>query len=290
MPKYLSSCKGRFVALTLIPWIGWSAWSASWVERQNQEADPGRPLGWRFQVPDDWRQGSLSDFPYPLGESWAGKEGILQVCWLGSPSTVGSEQISLESRGYARADKRVGGRDATLFQKQDDTFCYVKTGQGVCRLHLTGSAPMQQKIMQSFTFLQTAKAGAVVEQRFANWSFELPPGWAWQAPDTLVVGGEPVCKLVEYPLERDQMVRGWARNQAGKENPKLKERTGLEPFSSKHNVDGYLAEWKGPKGPLMFAYAAREQKGFRAELLRSNELDRLRRLVTSLRYHPQAQP
>ena len=96
----------------LLTWLSLPAAAAGqWVEKKNEEADPARPLGWRFEVPVDWHQLSVANFPYPLGEAWNGGEGSLQVCWLGSSATVGKEQLNLESRGYKRSDRRVAGRE-----------------------------------------------------------------------------------------------------------------------------------------------------------------------------------
>jgi len=271
--------------LGLLTWLRLPALAAEdWIERLNQQADPARPLGWRFEVPSPWRQTSLANFPYPLGESWNGSDGGFQVCWLGQSASLGQEQLNLESRGFSRAERRVAGRDALLFQRQQEAFCYIKSPKGVCRLHLNGSNPVQEHILKSFTLVETAQAMAGSSQNFAEWNFELPPGWQWQAPDTVVAEGQPVCKLVPYNLERDQMLRGWARNQACAENPKLKERVDMEPFTSKKGVDGYLVEWKGPSGPLLYAYSAQKQKGLRLELLKPAELDRLRRLLNSLQF------
>lgn len=269
----------------LLTWLSLpSAAAGQWVEKKNEEADPARPLGWRFEVPADWHQLSVANFPYPLGEAWNGGEGSFQVCWLGSSATVGKEQLNLESRGYKRSDRRVAGREAVLLVRNQDLFCYIDSPKGICRLHITGANPLHEHILESFSLIQTADVAAGAEQRFGDWSFELPPGWLWKDPDTLTLEGEPVARLTSYPLERDQMVRGWARSQASIENPQLKERVDMEPFSSKKGADGYLVEWKGPKGSLLYAYVAKKQKGLRVELLRPSELDRLRRLLSSLQF------
>lgn len=277
----------RFVATLLLTWFTLPLWASEWVERKNQELDPNRPLGWSFEVPPAWRQVSVPQFPYPLGESWTGGEGRVEVCWLGQSTSIGIEQFNLEERGYERSQRRVAGRDAVAFQKGEDLFAYVNTPKGVCRLHLSGSNPLQQKILQSFNVIQLAKVAVSPEQRYADWSFQPPPGWTFRAPDLVMMGEEPVCRLSSHSLTRDLMLRGWARNQASQDNPTLTERLGMEPYSSKHGVDGYLVEWKGAKGPLLFGYAAREQKGLRLELLKSSEVDRLRRLIDTLRYQPQ---
>jgi hypothetical protein len=277
--------KSRFATLLLLTWFSAAVWAAGdWVERKNQEPDPARPLGWRFEVPGQWRQASLARFPYPLGEAWSGGDGGFQVCWLGNSTTLGQEQLNLESRGYTRNERRVAGREALVMVRNQDLFCYIKTPKGSCRLHVTGPTPVHDHILQSFTLIETAEVAAGSEQRFADWGFELPPGWLFQAPDTLTFEGAPVCKLTSHTLEREQMVRGWARSQASSENPQLKERVEMEPFTSKKGVDGYLVEWKGPKGPLLFAYVALKQKGLRVELMKPGELDRLRRLLSSLQF------
>lgn len=280
--------KKRFATAMLLTWFAIPVLAGDWVERKNQEVDPSRPLGWRFEIPPEWRQASVPEFPYPLGESWKGGEGDVQICWLGNSDTVGLEQLNLETRGYEKGTRRVAGRDASVYQKNQEVFCYLNTPKGYCRIQIHGSNPMQQKILQSFTMIQLASVPVSAEQRFAEWSFLPPPGWQFRAPDLLLVGEDPVCRLTSHSLGREVMPRGWARNQAGQQDPKLKERLEMEPFSSKRGVDGYLVEWKGPQGPLVFGYAAREQKGLRVELLRSSELDRLRRLLDTLRYAPDA--
>ncbi len=263
--------------------LTWSCQAAAeWALHRNQEADPARPLGWSFEVPTGWKQFSVAKFPYPLGESWNGDDGSFQVCWLGEVSTIGQEQFNLEGRGFARSSRTVAGREAVLLQKNTDAYCYVKSPKGTARLHLTCATPLLDHILQSFTLIQTQEVAAGGEQKFGEWAFVLPTGWAWKDPDLLTVGGEPVARLAKYTLGASDMVRGWARNQASQENPKLKDRDGMEPFSSKNGIDGYLVEWKGADGPLLFAYAARSQRGLRVELLRGSELDRLRRLLSTL--------
>ena len=263
--------------------LTWSCQASSdWAPHRNQEADPARPLGWSFEVPTPWKQFSVAKFPYPLGESWNGDDGSFQVCWLGEVSTVPQEQYNLEQRGYARSNRMVAGRDSVILQKNTESYCYIKSPKGTARLHLTCATPLSEHILQSFTLIATQEVAPGGEQKFAEWAFELPTGWAWKEPDLLTVGGEPVARLTKYSLAPTDMVRGWARNQAAQENPKLKDREGMEPFSSKKGIDGYLVEWKGPKGPQLYAYAARSQKGLRIELLRDSELDRLRRLLSTL--------
>ena len=270
-------------ALALL--LTWSARAAAeWAQHRNQEADPARPLGWSFEVPTAWKQFSVARFPYPLGESWNGDDGSFQVCWLGEISTIGQEQFNLEQRGFSRSSRSVAGREAVLLQKNTDAYCYIKSPKGTARLHLTCATPLFDHILQSFTLIQTQEVAPGGEQKYADWTFELPTGWAWKDPDLLTVGGEPVARLASYSLGPTDMVRGWARIQASQENPKLKEREGMEPFSSKKGIDGYLVEWKGPDGSLLFAYAARGQKGLRVELLRTSELDRLRRLLSTLMF------
>ena len=289
MPQKLYSChqklRARFATVALLTWFCLPVWATGeWVERKNEEADPARPLGWHFEVPTDWRQLALANYPYPLGEAWNGSDGDFQVCWLGASTTLGQEQLNLESRGYRRAERRVAGREAVLLQRKEELFCYIKTPKGSCRLHVKGSTPVHEHILQSFTLVETAEAVAGSEQTFGEWGFELPPGWQWQAPDTLTVDGSPVCKLTTQSLDKTQMLRGWARTQASQENPALKERVAMEPFSSKKGVDGYLVEWKGPKGSLLYGYVARNLKGLRLELLKTSELDRLRRLLSTLQF------
>lgn len=263
--------------------LTWSCQAAGeWAPHRNHEADPARPLGWSFEVPTPWKQFSVARFPYPLGESWNGDDGSFQVCWLGEVSTVPQEQYNLEQRGYARSTRMVAGRDSVILQKNTESYCYIKSPKGTARLHLTCATPLSEHILQSFTLIATQEVAPGGEQKFSDWAFELPTGWAWKEPDLLTVGGEPVARLANYTLGPTDMVRGWARNQASQENPKLKEREGMEPFSSKKGIDGYLVEWKGPKGPQLYAYAARSQKGLRIELLRDSELDRLRRLLSTL--------
>ena len=283
--SYRHRLQGRFATLLLLTWLSApGAATGEWVERKNQEADPARPLGWRFEVPTDWHQASLANFPYPLGEAWNGGDGGFQVCWLGNSTTLGQEQLNLESRGYSRNERRVAGREAQVFVRNKDLFCYIKTPKGSCRLHVSGTTPVHEHILQSFTLVETAEVVAGSEQRFGEWGFELPPGWQFKAPDTFTLEGAPVCKLTGHTLERDQMVRGWARSQASIENPQIKERVEMEPFSSKKGADGYLVEWKGPKGPLLYAYVAQKQKGLRLELIKPGELDRLRRLLNTLQF------
>ena len=286
MPRNIRSYCLQFVSrFALAALLTWSCQAAAeWAQHRNQEADPARPLGWSFEVPTGWKQFSVAQFPYPLGEAWNGDNGSFQVCWLGDATTIGQEQFNLEGRGYKRNNRTVAGRDAVLLQKNTDTFCYIKSPKGTARLHLTCATPLLDHILQSFTLIQTQEVAAGGEQKFGEWTFELPTGWAWKEPDTLTVGGEPVARVANYTLAPTDMVRGWARVQASQENPKLKEREGMEPFSSKKGIDGYLVEWKSSNGPLLFAYAARGQKGLRVELLRSSELDRLRRLLSSLMF------
>lgn len=257
------------------------------MEHKNQTPDPARPVGWRFETPTGWRQGAVNKFPFPLGEGWTGEDGQLQVCWLGTSVTMGQEQYNLEQRGYARTDTRVGGREAVVLQQNQDTYCYVNTPKGTCRLHLVGSNPTQQRILRSFGILDVIQAPVGEERRFASWSFEMPPGWKWLEPDTLLVDGAPVCKLTSHSVDRQLMVRGWARVQAQQENADLKERVEMEPFTSRHGNDGYLVEWRTAGGDSrIFGYLAENQKGLRLELLKLGELDRLRRLLMSVQYRP----
>ncbi len=290
LPRYLYSwARNRatvFAVLLLLTWFVLPGWASTWVERRNQEPDSARPLGWSFEVPDDWRSHSLANFPYPLGESWSGSEGSFQVCWLGQSAALGGEQFNLEERGYQRSEVRLAGRDASQFQRQQDVFCYIKTPQGCCRLHITGSNPLQQRIIKSFTLLQVASAAPSTSQKFAEFTFQLPSGWKWKEPDLLTIGDDPVCRLTRHDLSREQMPRGWARTQATQDHPELKERLGMEPFASQKGLDGYLVEWKGPAGSLLFGYAAREQKGVRFQLLKPSELERLRRLLSTLQFTP----
>lgn len=277
--------KSRFATLLLLTWLAQGAATEEWAKKENQEPDPGRPLGWRFEVPASWRKTAVANFPYPLGEAWNGTEGGFRVCWLGETPKVGQEQINLLNRGFSREEKRVAGREAVLLQKANELYCYVKATKGSCRLHITGGPNLSEHILNSFTLVDLADTALGGEQKYSDWSFELPPGWKWQDPDLLVADGEPVARLASYPVPRDMMVRGWARNQASQENPKLKERVEMEPFTSKRGIDGYLVEWKGPTGAsLLFAYAALKQKGLRVELLRTSELDKLRRLLSSLQF------
>lgn len=280
--SYCIQLAQRF-ALTAL--LTWSAWAASeWAQHRNQEPDPARPLGWSFEVPGTWKQFSVAKFPYPLGESWNGDDGSFQVCWLGDVSTIETEQYNLEQRGFTRGSRTVAGREGVWLQKNTDCYCYIKSPKGTCRLHLTCATPIVDHILQTFTLIQTQEVVPGGEQKFSEWTFELPPGWAFKEPDLLTIQGEPVARLAKYTLAATDMVRGWARNQASQENPKLKEREEMEPFSSKKGIDGYLVEWKGSDGPVLFAYAARSQKGLRIELLRASELDRLRRLLSSLAF------
>lgn len=264
------------------------AWAAGqWTERKNLEADPARPLGWRFEVPTDWRQVALANFPYPLGESWEGPEGAVQVCWVGNSVTLGQEQLNLEARGYVRSDRRIAGRDAAVYEKKNDLFCYVATPKGKCRLHLTGASQLNGHILQSFTLMEAASAPPAQEVRYEQWAFTLPSGWAFQSPDLLTVNQEPVARLSGHTLAREVMLRGWARSEAAQSNSKLKERLAMEPWTSKPGCDGYLVEWKGPGGSVLFAYTAQQGRGLRMELLRSSELERLRRLLSSVQFRPQ---
>lgn len=261
--------------------------AVNWTEHKNLEPDPARPLGWRFEVPNDWKQSSLARFPYPLGESWDGADGNLQVCWLGNSITVGKEQLTLEERGYARSDRRVAGRDAEVFEKNNDLFCYVRTPQGECRLHVQGSNPVSQHILQSFTLMEAAPAPATTDPvRLGSWLLTPPPGWSFQAPDMFKAGEQPVVRVSVEDLPKDSMVRGWARNEGSQSNPKLKERLGMEPFSNSRGVDGYLVEWKGPAGSQLYAYTALHGKGLKFELLRPSELEHLRRLLSALQVQP----
>ncbi|MBS2033800.1 hypothetical protein JST97_02380 [bacterium] len=272
----------RFALVALLTWSCSAA--SEWAQHRNQEADPARPLGWSFEVPSSWKQFSVAKFPYPLGESWNGDDGSFQVCWLGDVNTIETEQYALEQRGFVRGSRTVAGREGVWLQKNTDCYCYIKSPKGTCRLHMTCATPLVDHILQSFTLIQTQEVAPGGEQKFSDWTFELPTGWTFKAPDLLVIQGEPVARMANYSLPPTEMVRGWARNQASQENPKLKEREGMEPFSSKKGIDGYLVEWKGADGPVLFAYAARGTKGLRFELLRASELDRLRRLLNSLAF------
>jgi hypothetical protein len=272
--SFTSSWRLFVVSLALT----WHACSQDWVERKNQESDPARPLGWRFEVPPDWKQSPVPQFPFPLGEGWNGKDGSVQICWLGKSAASSSEQLSLEQRGYLRSERRVAGRNAVVLERKEERFCYVDTPQGTCRVFARGSNPVVGHILQSFSLLEAIQSSSVIRQTYTNWSFELPKGWTLQAPDVLLVGKDPVCKLSSFPLEKGQMLRGWARSD-GKG-----ERIGMEPFTTRSGLDGYLVEWKTEQGEQISAYVAQASQGLRFTLLRSSELERLRRLLGSLQF------
>lgn len=254
---------------------------AGWTPHTNEEPDPARPLGWSFETPNEWRQAPMPSFPYPLGESWTGKDGLVQVCWLGSHGAL-SEQSNLEERGYARSERRLAGREAVCLESKDDTFCYVKTPQGQCRVHVKSSHSISAHVLQSFTMRQTAAASAADDVVYEKWSFQLPNGWTFQAPDLLQAGGRPIARLSHHPLPKEVSLRGFARND-GKESEGLKDRLDMEPFSSRNGVDGYLVEWKTAGGSQVFGYAGAGGEALRLQLLEAGGLTSLRRLLTTLK-------
>ncbi len=231
------------LALFLLPLLVGVSW-ADTVSYENRKPAPGKPIGWSYKVPDDWKAVAM---PEKLSEGHKNPDESQWVLVTWSENELHDQMAQLVKMGFTSEDARLAGRSAWRLERRDggryDRMIFVRFDDGWIRLALgskAGSEEVLGEIEKSFNFLAIEVVG---------WADVKGPGFHCSLPSSLRTetrqnglavldkDGE-VALITKHPLEKTRSLRAFARGYL------QAELADFQPFETKAGLSSYLTSWK----------------------------------------------
>lgn len=212
---------------------------------ENRRPASGKPIGWSYKIPSDWKEVLMPEKSSEGHKSPDGAQWVL-VTWSTEP--LHDQMDQLKGMGFKSEDTRLAGRQGWRLERAEnqryDRMTFIRLDDGWIRLALgskSGKPEGLTEIETSFSLLALEVVGWV-EAKGPGFHCSLPSGLRTEIRENglavLSTAGKEVALVTKHPLARNRSLRAFARGYV------QAELANFQPFETKAGSSCYLTSWK----------------------------------------------